>query len=184
LAGAALVARGLRDPLLVCGTLVRQRDTAAVVAEVLELGRPAVDGRWDEYDHIGLVGAHAREGGGTIPPDPRDFQVVLDRALAAWISAAEPDGWHAFESGAVRALFELAADLDGRDAIVSTSGGVIAAVVGHLLGTGPEGVIALNRVVVNAGLTTLIVGRSGVNLLSFNEHTHLTGAAAALRTYR
>lgn len=143
-----------------------------------------VDGRWGEYDHIGLVRRFVAEAGAEAPADSRAFQAVLDRALVSWIAEDAADGWAGFASGALAAVQDLAGRLDGSDAVVSTSGGVIAAVAASLLHTGPQGVVALNRVVVNAGLTTLLVGRSGITLLTFNEHTHLTGGHAHLRTYR
>lgn len=185
LAGAELARRGLRDPVVVCGTLSRQRDTATAAMAVMGLpGSPAVDGRFDEYDHLGLVGAHAAAAGSSAPTDTRSFQAVLDIVLAEWIAADAEDGWRGFASGAVAALEELAGGLQGRDAVVSTSGGIIAAVGAHLLGGGARTVVALNRVVVNAALTTLLVGRAGVTLVSFNDHAHLLGDRSAMRTYR
>ncbi len=178
-AGDELARRGVRDPLLVSGTLRRQRDTAAL----LGLGAVAVeDRRWDEYDHLGLVRARA---GGTDADaawtgDSRAFQTHLDAALRAWMAGDLP-GWDRFRDDAAAALDDVVSRLTpGRDAVVVTSGGVIATVVGGLLGVGADGVVALNRVVVNAGVTTVLVGSSGVNLLSWNEHAYL-GAA---RTYR
>ncbi len=182
-AGGVLATRGLRDPLLVCGTLRRQADTAALCAQAMGIAEQSrVDARWNEYDHVGLVAAGLPDGG--VPTDPRAFQALLDAALLAWIRDDADDGWRGFADGVVGALHDLADTLQGRDAVVATSGGVIAATCGHLLGLPPEGVVALNRITVNAGLTTLIAGRSGVSLLTLNDHAHFTGDAAALRTYR
>ncbi len=147
-------------------------------------GEPRTDSRFDEYDHVGMVAAEVGDDP-AVMGDPTRFQAVLDESLGAWVTADAAGGWRDFSAGATAALAELADDLgSGRDAVVSTSGGVIAAIVAHLLGLGADGVVALNRVVVNAGLTTLIVGRSGTHLLTFNDHAHLTGDAAHLRTYR
>ena len=44
--------------------------------------------------------------------------------------------------------------------------------------------VALNRVVVNASVTTLVVGGSGTSLLTFNDHAHFTGDGRRLLTYR
>lgn len=65
-----------------------------------------------------------------------------------------------------------------------TSGGVLGAVAGSLLGTPGPGLLKLNRVTVNTGITKLTSGRGGVNLLSFNEHPHLEGENARLLSYR
>jgi broad specificity phosphatase PhoE len=189
-AGRALRDRGLRDPRVVSGGLRRQRDTAAVVAEALGTAVEPPDPRWDEYDHLALVRDHlaarppADAAAASEALDPGAFQAALDVALARWVEAAEPEGWRRFAGGAVAALEDLAASLEGRDAVVVTSGGVIAAVAAHLLGAGAATVVALNRVTVNAGLTTVVSGRSGRSLIAFNEHAHLTGPAAGLRTTR
>lgn len=185
LAGEVLAGRGLRDPLLCRGTLARQRDTLTRIAEAMGLpDDPQVDAGWNEYDHVALAERHARAAGEVTPGDARGFQMVLDRALAEWIRTDDEEGWRAFADGARRALGELVDGLDGRDAIVATSGGIIATIVTDLLGGGADTVVALNRVVVNAAFTTLLVGRQGVNLLAFNDHAHLTGPGAAMRTYR
>ena len=173
--GRELARRGLRDPLLVCGTLRRQRGTA----DGLGLGEPAVDPRWDEYDHLGLLERYP----GVAAPDrsSRGVQVALDAALSAWV---RDDGgsWGAFSGGAAAALTDVAGA--GRDAVVVSSGGVVAAVAARLLGGGPETVVALNRVSVNAGISKVVVGRSGASLVSYNDHAHFEGLDRRLLTYR
>ena len=144
---------------------------------------PRVDGRWDEYDSLDLlkryVRADAEHDGSS-----KGVQVLLDEALTAWV--ADPAGtWAAFSDGARAALDELVAGLDrGQDAVVFTSGGIIAAVGAGLLGTGAAGVVALNRVTVNGAVTKLVVGRGGVSLVAFNDHAHFEGSARDLLTYR
>jgi broad specificity phosphatase PhoE len=113
---------------------------------------------------------------------------VLDRALLAWM--AEPGAvggttWGSFAEGAAAARAELSATLGrGRDAVVVTSGGLLAALCGTLLPLPPEGVVAHNRVTVNASVTTLTVGGSGTSLLTFNDHAHFAGHQRRLLTYR
>jgi len=171
IAGRELARRGLRDPLVVSGTLNRQRDSAKALVEAaaLAVAVPA-DPRWNEYDHLGLVARY--------PAGAEGLQDRLDHALTSWIDDPA-GGWDAFQGGAFEALAELIA----RDAIVVTSGGVIAAVCGALLGLPPSGVVALNRVTVNAAITTLIAGSRGLSLLTFNDHAHLV-ADRTLLTYR
>ena len=174
--GTALTERGLRTPVAVHGTLRRQRDTAALALPDV----PAqVDGRWDEYDHLDLLKRYATptEHDGT----SRSVQVLLDQALADWV--LDDDGtWSAFSSGAVDALTDLGSALEpGCDAVVFTSGGVIAAVCASLLGLGAAGVVALNRVAVNTAVTKLAVGRGGTTLVTFNEHGHLDPASTTYR---
>ncbi|UOE20838.1 histidine phosphatase family protein [Thermobifida halotolerans] len=183
--GAELARRGLRSPLVVCGTLRRQRDTAETLMGAAGLpGRPRTDPRWNEYDHVDIVARHGpapdRE-----PVDSRGWQPLLDHALRAWIEDGDEDGWHRFSTGAAAALDELVTGLGpGRDAVVVTSGGVLAALCAGLLSMPAEGVVALNRVAVNAAITTVTAGGSGAHLLSFNDHAHFTGERRALLTYR
>lgn len=178
--GVELRRRGLGAARPVCGTLRRQRDTAALA---LPGTTPLVDGRWDEYDHLELLRRYAAPAG----PEPTSqaVQRLLDQALAGWVADGDDGGWPAFSGAATRALADLASGLDrGASAVVFTSGGVIAAVCAGLLGLGAEGVVALNRVAVNGGITTVLVGASGTSLLTVNDHAHFTGAAQHLRTYR
>lgn len=173
LVGDTLSARNLRSPVAVTGTLRRQRDTAALAMPGVPV---TTDARWDEYDHHALL---ARYADAEVPTDSRALQVLLDAALGAWVLDSR-GGWSDFCGGAVAALHAL--DLPpGRDAVVFTSGGVIAAVCAHLLGLDAAGVVALNRVAVNGALTKLAVGASGTTLVTFNEHGHLDAASTTYR---
>ena len=181
LVGAELARRGLRRPVSVAGGLRRQQDTALLALPDAPL---SVDRRWDEYDHLGLLQRYPcpeRSDGSS-----RSVQVLLDAALRSWVD--DPDGgWDDFAGGASSALRQLVADLDldrGRDAVVCTSGGVVAAVCAGLLGLGADGVVALNRVTVNGAITKLVVGRGGVSLVAFNDHAHFEGTDRELLTYR
>ncbi|MFF7777719.1 histidine phosphatase family protein [Streptomyces tanashiensis] len=182
--GQELARRGLRDPHLVAGTLTRQRDTARIAAEAAGFQGPVhEDARWNEYDHIALLGRY-------VPPrtEGRSVQDLLDHALGEWMKdscPAEGGSWTEFEEGARVALGELGAALGrGRDAVVFTSAGLVAALCGALLSLSGEGVVALNRVAVNASITTLVVGGSGTTLLTFNEHGHFAGGGRQMLTYR
>ena len=182
--GTELVRRGLGSALSVCGTLRRQRDTALLALPGVA---PTVDGRWDEYDHLELLKRYTASPSGTAPADPRPqgVQHLLDEALAGWVADGDDGGWPAFSGGAARALADVAVALDkGSAAVVFTSGGVIAAICAALLGTGAEGVVALNKVAVNGAITTVLVGTSGTSLLSFNDHAHFAGPGGELLTYR
>ena len=176
--GAELARRGLRSPRSLAGGLRRQQDTARVALPDTPL---SVDRRWDEYDHLGLL----RRYPSAEPSDgsSRSVQVLLDAALRSWVDDPH-GGWDGFAGGASAALTALVTDLGSGDAVVFTSGGVVAAVCAGLLGLGADGVVALNRVTVNGGITKLVVGRGGVSLVAFNDHAHFEGASRDLLTYR
>ena len=50
----------------------------------------------------------------------------------------------------------------------------------RLLGADSQGVIAMNRVSVNASITTVLSGSRGLSLLTFNDHAHFIGQAGLL----
>ncbi|MFC4001320.1 histidine phosphatase family protein [Prauserella oleivorans] len=189
LAGRELARRGVRPTEARCGTLSRQRATA--VTALAECGPGVVakeDPRWNEYDHVDIAAHH---GGGVAQDsaDPRAYQDALEAALRAWIDAGDrgpaAETWPAFVARVRDAFEELAASVGkGAQAVVFTSGGVISTICGLLLGTPETGLLTLNRVAVNAGITKLVTGRSGTTLLSFNEHGHFDGEAADLLSYR
>jgi broad specificity phosphatase PhoE len=185
--GAELLRRNVSFTQVRSGTLARQRDTAATALKLLGTDVPVVeDPRWNEYDHVDIALHHA---GGAPQEDSRAYQGVLDAALTAW-TAAGADGpcaetWPAFLERCRSALADLVASLGkGEHAVVFTSGGVIATICGSLLGTPEAGLLKLNRVTVNGGITKLVSGRGGVTMLSFNEHPHFEADAASLLTYR
>jgi broad specificity phosphatase PhoE len=173
---------------VITGSLVRQRDTATAALEAAGIDAKAdVDDRWNEYDHLALLGHHrtgALAGGSN-----RFVQQALDDALGHWVTAGEcadcARPWPAFRDETAAALDELLTSLgSGGVGLVVTSGGVIAAVCAGLLGLPPEGMIRLNRVTVNAAVTKVVRGRSGTSLLSFNDHTYLEQETAPLVTSR
>ncbi|MEU5266399.1 histidine phosphatase family protein [Amycolatopsis sp. NPDC021455] len=185
--GAELLRRNVSFSQIRSGSLARQRDTAATALKVLGTDVPVVeDPRWNEYDHVDIALHHA---GGAPQEDSRAYQGLLDAALTAWVEAGSEgpcaETWPAFLARCRAALADLVASLGkGEHAVVFTSGGVIATVCGALLGTPEAGLLKLNRVTVNGGITKLVSGRGGVTMLSFNEHPHFEADAASLLTYR
>ncbi|ADG99189.1 Phosphoglycerate mutase [Segniliparus rotundus DSM 44985] len=186
--GDELRRRGAGSGEAWCGTFARQRGTAQAAGF-----SPQHDIRWDEYDVHDVLAGHGIAADGT-GADPRSFQRGLDSALARWVEAGASspcqESWAAFAARTRSALGELVASLgQGEDAVVFTSGGVIGALAALALSGGAEPdwgrvFLPLHRVVCNTGITKLIVGRSGVSMVSFNEHAHLEGESSGLLTYR
>jgi broad specificity phosphatase PhoE len=189
-----LTRRGIAADHVFTGSLRRQRDTAAPLAEAagIEL---AVDPRLDEYDDRDIlshyaevpVGLQRRSGDEAI--SSRDFQLILNQALKGWIAAGADspcrEPWSAFD-GRVRAALEVVAGalVKGQTALIVSSGGAIALLTAALLGLPPEALVAFNHVSINTGITKLAVGRGGVTLVSSNEHAHLEEADPELISYR
>lgn len=203
--GGELRRRGVDPDKVVCGTLNRQRETARLAMVAGSMGAELeVDPRWNEFDHEALVKAHldmARPSS-TLGQwtNSGEFQLLLDAALKDWITGLLP-GWSHFATGVIEVLQETVEGLPrGGDAVVVTSSGVIATICASLLsvpdsqgrrpsGPHPDVLVPLNRVSVNAAITTLISGASGINLVTYNDHAHLLGtsvndAKRELVTYR
>ncbi|GAA1223554.1 histidine phosphatase family protein [Prauserella halophila] len=189
LVGAELARRQVRVDHAWCGSLSRQRATAELALAECAPGVTAKeDPRWNEYADADVVGTH---GGGRPQDaaDPRGFQRTLEAALAAWTAAGEHSGaaetWPVFRGRVEAAAADVAGALGkGEQAVVFTSGGVIATLCGLLLGAPETHLVTLSRVAVNAGISKLATGRSGLTLVSFNEHGHFDGPVADHATYR
>ncbi len=184
--------RGLLGGRVVSGTLRRQRDTAAAVAAGAAV---EIDAGWDEYDSADVLRHHSPSGARLEAGDDgptlanRDFQVIMDDALAAWVQAGEDsrtaESFPAFAARTGAALERLTAPLgSGETAIACSSGGVIAALCVALLGVPSDALVSLNRVAVNTAVTRLAHSGRGTSLLTFNEYPHLDGDGARLRTSR
>jgi len=191
-----LALRRISVDQVVCGTLVRQRDTAAAVANGAHRDL-TVDPRWDEYDDGDILTHHsttsARQsrpaGSETEVVSQHEFQDLLEQALLSWIAAGSAsdtaESWPAFTARVTGALADVAAGLPrGGTAFVCTSAGVLAATCVALLGLPAEALLPFNRVSVNTAVTKVVHGDLGTTLISFNDHGHLERGDPPLITYR
>lgn len=179
--GTSWEASGFAPTWSVAGSMKRHAQTAVATIDAIDGDLYDVDARWNEYDHLGLTG---HLDASTRPSDPREFQALLDDSLTRWVAGGidgtEP--FAGFRERVVGALEDAVAEAgSGRSVAVFTSGGPIAMVASHLLTGDASLFIALNRVIVNASVTTVIVGRGGSRLLTFNEHTHLPADQVTFR---
>lgn len=188
---ASLARRGYEPSRVISGTMRRQLETAAAFGAATA----ETDRRWNEYDPNDVL-AHHSESAVRIdgqedqqPLTSKRFQAILEPALEGWIAGAESSPtavtWPQFSDAGSTALSELAGELQrGETAVVVSSGGAIAALAGNLLGAAAPVFGALNRVLVNSSVTKLVVGSSGINLVGFNDHSHLEEVDRDLVTYR
>lgn len=155
------------------GGMKRHAQTAIATIDAYGGDGYDVDAGWDEFDHLALARAHDPA---SLDQGAKAFQVSLTEAITSWIGGLDGEGesYAAFRSR-VLASFELivAQATAGRSIAVFTSGGPIALVVSQLLAGDDSLFQRLNDVVINASVTTVIVGQTGPRLLAFNEHAHL-----------
>ncbi|XVU28789.1 histidine phosphatase family protein [Actinoplanes sp. CA-054009] len=193
--GKSLAERGIRPGLVLCGSLRRHEQTVAGLLEGLGDDVPVrADDGWDEFDFQRVVELHQpdyRESLGSA----RAFQELFEAATGRWCSGkydGEYDESFPAFRGRVGGALDRARVVLGeqREVVVVSSGGPIALVAALLtagVDVGPVTLAtmwtALNRVVVNTGVTKLVSGRTGLWLSTYNEHTHLESDPRLL-TYR
>lgn len=186
--GSFLGHQGLTPTAVVRGGMRRHRETAeAMAGAMVEASAwPVVDARidagWDEFDHVGIVSAYPDLPTGEM--DRRLFQQVFEAATARWIAGEGdfPETYVDFVAR-VRGSLDRACEQagSGQTVVVVTSGGPIGVVGAALVDPAADAESAarmwarFNSVVVNTGVTRIVVGSTGPRLLTYNEHTHLDG---------
>jgi broad specificity phosphatase PhoE len=195
---AHLAARAQTLDGLWCGTLRRQRDTAAILAADSGL-EPRIDAAFDEYRAEAVIRAWLDGGPRDVPPalirapqsgSSREYQRLLEDAGRAWIRGelgnCTGESWQDFRArvgAALEAVMHAAGR--GRRIAVCTSAGVIGAAVGHVLGLDDLQSMTLSWTVHNASLTVLLFDERRASLSSFNGLPHLEQPELAeLITYR
>lgn len=189
----------IRPDVLVRGSLRRHRETAeaAVGAAGWDGTDVSVDPGWDEFDHRAMLG-RVPPPFGDRHPTKAEFQAWFAEATTRWAGGGHDEDYEepfaAFVTR-VSGAMHRAAELVGPEGtgVIFTSGGPVAwsatcLLLGSAVGETPEASAALvgvwnqfNRVMVNASVTKAIVGRSGVTLVTFNEHSHLEGDGLTYR---
>lgn len=190
--GEALGARGITADVVVHGTMRRQQETASTCADAAGWSAvPTVDAGWDEFDFLSVLAMHPHQYG----PEPTkaEFQLLFEEATEAWMAGVDRPYEETFAAFAARvhgALERTVALAASGTVAVFTSGGPIGLAVaeiladpGHLTDQLPGLWGRLNRMTVNAALTRVVAGSRGLNLLTYNDQSHLDGVDGAV-TYR
>jgi broad specificity phosphatase PhoE len=191
LLGKALTQRGVQPDVVISGSMRRHAHTATLA---FADAAAKVDKGFDEFDHEEVIVAHkpayrrravmladlARTG-----HPSRAFQQMFTAAIERWTLGGDgyTESFTAFcdrSEAAVRRTAERIGK--GETAVVFTSGGPIAAVVSRLLSGGDGLWLRLNAITINTAITKLVSGRSGLTMVSYNEHAHLDGTE--LLSYR
>lgn len=184
--GRALADRAPRRTPVIHGPLVRQRDTAAVVAAALGSATPAVHDAWREVrfgdiltpwfrEHPDVAADLKRAKAGLLPrPQVEKANRDLLGAIEDWAAGPEFGEFrrrvHAGLQDAARTALDTGA------VAVVTSGGPVAACVAEVLPGAAWTTLIMT--VLNASVTVLGVtagpgGEPRLRLRSLNEHAHL-----------
>lgn len=200
LLGAYFVEARERIDHIYSGSLKRQRETAELLRAQLPTAPPlTIEPAFDEYDSDAILRCFAASlsqseldasGWPNVHQDRKRFQLFLERAARAWVDAAiEAEymtPWRSFHSRIMEALHDVMVQ-QGRSKtlVISTSGGVIGAIVAHVLGLANHVAIELNWAVHNASITRLYYNADKVTLSMFNALPHLDREdRRSLITYR
>ncbi|MCG7299790.1 histidine phosphatase family protein [Brevibacterium ravenspurgense] len=169
---------GGKPARIIAGSLERQSDTAQLTrSEAGWQTGVTTDERWNEYDSDSMVQLGDSQGD---PSSSTDYQRIIEAGMRLWATEDQHrSAYREFASRTDEALSELAA-LPGTS-IVFSSAGVISHLATSLIDGTTETWVKLCRVAANTGVTTVAAGRQGINLVSFNQTSHLSGR---LLTYR
>lgn len=155
---------------VITGTLSRQRDTARSMG----FDAPETDARLDELSYFALAEALEAQAGIPAPRDPTDFATHLPEVLAHWTEnrltgvPEQFDEFHLRTSGLVDELCRA----HGRILLV-TSGGVIGAIIRHVLGLENGGLAKIMLQIMNSSLHRLEYVHDTLMLGTFNATPHL-----------
>lgn len=110
----------------------------------------------------------------------KNFQSVFRASFHRWIS--EEDGsapvksWKDFSSGAIGGFKDVMTEQGaGKTVAIFTSGGVIATIFAHYLGTASTHIYNLYGASINCAITRFIYSGDRVSLMGFNDHFYLHG---------
>jgi broad specificity phosphatase PhoE len=191
LVGQHFAEMGIKLDALYAGTLVRQHETAELLARAYagEAGTPLPvinEPAFNEYDGDAILKHYAaslapaeleRLGFPGLLRERSKFQLFLERAARAWVEGTLVEAsilpWIDFHARIAAALSRLMREHGrGKTVAVCTSGGVIGTTVAHVLGLRNHTGIELNWAVHNASITRLIYSGERVSLSMFNALPH------------
>nr|WP_315248415.1 histidine phosphatase family protein [uncultured Duganella sp.] len=170
------------------GGLARHRQTADACLGALPK-KLLIDTEWitdedfAEFDHKEVLLRHCPEFADAVAfkallanhvDPPRALEQLFREAMQRWMDGGDyTESWPAFRDRCVRALQRLDTDSGGQTTIVFTSGGVIAALMQHLLGLQDKQVMELNWTLANCGVTRLLHRPGQFTLSYLNNYAHL-----------
>lgn len=175
--------KGVRFDAALVGTLERQKQSLACIAEGLQT--PIEPLSWpglNEYDSKAVVQAIHPEPleRPTTPELVREHFRLLREGLAAWIEGkTQPEGMmsHAdFVSGITSALDHVRATHYKNNVLVVSSGGPISTIVAHTLGAPHNAMIEINLRIRNSSVSELTFTPKRHSLVTYNTLPHLDSA--------
>ena len=175
--------RELTFDRVVCGTLVRHRQTTAGIFEGMATPPRAVDTDegWNEFYFEAIVAAYLDQFPAEKPSaraSYRDFSRILQGALQAWaedrLERSLPERWPQFEARVGEALDALTgAAGDGERILLVSSGGAISKVLQKVLQAPASTMVQMNLQLRNSSFSHLFVNGRRLHFSGFNHVPHL-----------
>lgn len=180
--GEYLCQRDIHFDAVICGDMVRHRETAEGICIGLAQPQPLIiDQGLNEFDFTNIAQAYLR-----INPEQQlangakreDFYRLLKKAMLAWSEGqlAEQDlyeSWSDFGARVKAALEQICSCHYGKRVLVVSSGGAIAMLLSLVLDLDAKRLINLNMQVKNASFSHFYFNQHTVRLSSFNNVPHL-----------
>lgn len=191
--GGYLADTGLRPDALYSWKLERQKGTANEVIDCyrkrnLPIPDYTLSYALNEYDSAGVLMSQVpdileedpsfQEDLDRIYSDKRSFQKVFEMSVMRWISGRydKPgiESWPAFSSRVCDGIEDIISrEGRGKNIVLFTSGGPIAALLHRVLGLTGENAIRLSWQIMNASVTRFMYNSKRITLAGFNVVSHL-----------
>jgi len=200
-----LLTTGFCPDAVYSGTMVRHRETAEMFvntyhAEGESLPELRQLNGFDEYDTNSIVAAMFPAmalQNSTLEEDLRrmytsrdSFKRIFEGSMLRWVTGEFDtpgiESWEVLKARVTDSLrFIMGRHGKGRNLVVFTSGGPIAASLSYVLGIPGERAMYLNWQLLNTSITRFMYNEERITLAGFNAITHLELAGdPALMTYR
>ena len=171
---------GLRFDRVLCGDLLRHRETAQGICEGLDLDVSRVElvPHLNEFDFHSVMRSYGEHEPHSVPAKDAgraDYYRFLKKAMLAWANGeiAPAETWQAFEQRIEGGLKMIGNGPRGSTTLVVSSGGAIAMMVRQVLGAHAETVTQLNMQIKNTSVSRFFSSADSISLHSFNHVPHL-----------
>ena len=181
--------RGLSFDRVVCGDMVRHRETAEGIFQGMNDASAAADTEpcWNEFDFDAIIRAYLRDHPARTPPPHapvQDFTRLLRDGMLAWaenrISGALPERWADFEERVRTGLRTVAGAPGGRRRVLLiSSGGAIAMALRHVLQAPASAMVQMNLQLRNSSVSQIYFNARSLHFSGFNHTPHLDLPARA-----
>ncbi len=169
---------------VIAGPLNRQRQTAEIVAQKLDLPLET-DERLREMDYFGLSQSVERTHAMPLPMDRPGFMSHIPQIMNLWAKGEIDSPVESFDQFANRVLDAMKdAEADSRRVMLVTSGGVVSVAVRHILSLDMGAFAHMMMQVHNSSLHRYVIENGERRLDNFNATPHLDSPErVSARTY-